>query len=128
MDRLEAMGIVQQRSTRSAGAGPSGGVVLDNPDQPSFRFGKETDEYKFLVKLFKTNSVKASDRPSDFKSRYEIFRKIKSDSFRNKFNDLKKEYGVATKTGKKIVVMLSTVDPCEEDTLLTLLSKVSIAC
>ena len=88
------------RSTRSNGTGASGGVLLDNPDQPSFRFGKDTDEYAFLKKLFKTNSVKASDKPADFKSRYEIFNKIKGDSFRNKFNELKKEFGVATKTGK----------------------------
>lgn len=87
---------VPMRSTRS---NPSGGIALDDTAK-SFRFTNDTPEFKFLEKLFKTNTVKASDRPSDFKARYEIFNKIKMDSFRTKFNAMKKEYGVSTKSGK----------------------------
>lgn len=99
-DALSPWNTTMQRFTRSTGATPSGGVVLDDPDKAGFRFTKTTKEYDFLANLFKNNSVKASDRPAAFEARYEIFNKIKADSFRNKFNDLKKEYGLGTKTGK----------------------------
>ena len=105
------------RYTRSAGPTPSGGVVLDDPDKGGFRFTKSSKEYKFLESLFKSNSVKASDRPSAFKARFDIFDKIKSDSFRNKFNDLKKEYKLGTKTGKKSIVLILTKDNGVLDTL-----------
>ena len=88
------------RATRSSGTHISGGVPVDNPGKSTFRFTKETEEYKYLYKLFQSGIVKASDRPSDFKARYELFNKIGKDAFRTKFNTLKHEFGIATKTGK----------------------------
>lgn len=111
------------RSTRSKGTQPSGGVVLDNPDRNSFRFTNDTEEFKFLEKLFKSNLVKASDRPSDFKARYEIFHKIKSDSFRTKFNLLKKQYGIATKSGTFVHLMCLYIRHCLSRTFTQVLKR-----
>ena len=73
--------------------------IQHSTEAKPFRFSQDTDEYKLLEKLCKQGAVKASDRPTDVKARYECFGKINSNSFRQQFNKLKSKYGIGTRNG-----------------------------
>lgn len=70
----------------------------------AFRFAQDTDEFKLLKKLVEGGKVKPSDRPSDIKDQFDIFKKIPANSFRSQFNKLKNLHGINTKSGKQLAM------------------------
>jgi len=65
-----------------------------NKKQQKFRFTKDTDEYKFLEKLFAGKEISPDDRPKDVHQRYANFAVVPLDAFRTRFNQFKAKYGV----------------------------------
>ena len=93
---IVGMGLPRGHGTRSSGKAHH----VPEEKSSTFRFTKDTEEYKLLEQIFRSGAAKASDRPSDIYSRYEAFKKININSFRAQYNKLKNLLGIGTKAGK----------------------------
>jgi hypothetical protein len=64
------------------------------------KFTQGTKAYQKLKKMFESQQILPSDKPSDVRSKDPLFMDFSMQQFRSQFNKLKSTFGTCTKEGK----------------------------
>jgi hypothetical protein len=70
------------------------------------KFTKNTKAYGKLKKMFEEKMISPTDKPANVRSKDPLFQDFTHQQFRSQFNKLRSEYGVCTKEGKCITVLV----------------------